>query len=89
MKPFFHRYDSHLRVHIFICVLSMILYRYTLWKLRDIKLSEGDITKMIRDMRMAFVKEANSNSVEKVLEHMTPEQIKIYTALNLDRYMPN
>ncbi|EQD40884.1 transposase IS4 family protein, partial [mine drainage metagenome] len=23
MKPLFHRYDSHLRVHIFICVLSM------------------------------------------------------------------
>ena len=52
-------------------------------------MSEGGITKMIRDMRLAFVKAANSNSVEKVLEHMTPEQIKIYAALNLDRYMPN
>ena len=57
--------------------------------MRDIKLSEGDITKMIRDMRLAFVKEANSNSVQKVLEKMTPEQIKIYSTLRLDRYIPN
>ncbi|MCL4383179.1 IS1634 family transposase [Candidatus Marsarchaeota archaeon] len=89
IKPFFHRDDFHLRVHIFICVLSMILYRYMLWKLRDIKLSDGNITKMIRDIRLAFIKGTNSNSVEKVLEHMTPEQIKIYTTLNLERYMLN
>ncbi|MCL4381191.1 MAG: hypothetical protein M1331_00910 [Candidatus Marsarchaeota archaeon] len=89
IKPFFHRDDFHLRVHIFICVLSMVLYRYMLWKLRDIKLSDSSITKMIQDIRLAFIKGTNSNSVEKVLEHMTPEQIKIYTALNLERYMLN
>ena len=89
IKPFFHRDDFHLRVHIFICVLSMILYRYMLWKLKDIKLSEGNTIKIIRDIRLVFIKETNSNSVEKVLEHMTPEQIKIYTTLNLERYMLN
>jgi len=89
MKPFFHRYDSHLRVHIFICVLSMVLYRYMLWKLKDFGLSELRVTKEIRDMKLAFVREEGSTSVKKVLETMTPEQIKIYAALRLDRYLPN
>jgi len=87
MKPFFHRYDSHLKVHIFICVLSMILYRYMLWKLKDLALSEQQITKEIRDMKLAFVKEAGSTSVKKVLETMTPEQIKIYNRLGLDQFI--
>jgi transposase len=89
MKPFFHRYDSHLRVHIFICILSMVLYRYMLWKLKDLRLSEQEVTKEMRDMRLAFLKQEGSSSVKAVLEKMTPEQIRIYTALNLDKYLPN
>lgn len=89
MKPFFHRYDSHLRVHIFICVMSMILYRYMLWKLKDIRLSEQDVTKEIKDMKLAFIRVNGSTSVTKVLETMTPKQIEIYNKLELRRYIPN
>ena len=60
IKPFFHRDDFHLRVHIFICVLSMILYRYMLWKLRGIRLTEQQITRGIREMKLAFIKEQES-----------------------------
>ena len=89
VKPFFHRYDSHIRVHVFICVLSMVLYRYMLWRLKGMGLTEQRIIEEIRSMRLAFVKEHGSTSVKKVLERMTPEQIEIYSALDLGRYMPN
>jgi len=89
MKPFFHRQDSHLRVHIFICVLSMILYRYMLWKLKALDLSEQRITEELKNMRLAFIKEKDSNSVKKVLENMTPEQVRLYFVLNLEKQMPN
>ncbi len=89
VKPFFHRYDSHIRVHVFICVLSMILYRYMLWRLKGMGLTEQRIIEEIRGMRLAFVKEHGSTSVKKVLERMTPEQIEIYSALDLGRYLPN
>ena len=89
MKPFFHRYDSHLRVHVFICILSMVLYRYMLWKLKYLELSERIITGDIRDMRLAFVKENDSAPLKGVLENMTPEQIEIYNKLELKRYVPN
>jgi len=89
MKPFFHQKDSHLRVHIFICVLSMIMYRYMLWKLKSLEMSENKITEEIKNMRLAFIKEKESNSVKKVIENMTPEQIKLYSELELDKYLPD
>jgi len=89
MKPFFHQKDSHLRVHIFICVLSMIMYRYMLWKLKSLEMSENKITEEIKNMRLAFIKEKESNSVKKVIENMTPEQIKLYSELESDKYLPD
>ncbi len=89
MKPFFHRQDSHLRVHIFICVLSMIMYRYMLWKLKELKLSEQKITEELKTMRLAFVKQKDSNSVKKIMENMTTEQIIIHSTLHLEKYLPN
>ncbi len=57
VKPFYHRKDTRLRAHIFICILSMLLYRYMLWKLKSLNLSETQIVKELREMRLAFVKE--------------------------------
>jgi len=89
VKPFNLRKDRRLKIHIFICVLSMVLYRYMIWKLKDLKLSENKINEELKSMRIAFVKQEGSNSVKKVLENMTPEQIEIYSALNLKRFLPN
>jgi len=89
IKPFNLRKDRRLKAHIFICVLSMILYRYMVWKLKDLKLSENRINEELKSMRIAFVKQEGSNSVKKVLENMTPEQIEIYSTLNLKRFLVN
>ena len=88
VKPFFSRRDPRLKVHVFICILSILLYRYMQWKLRDLKLSENRLNEELRDMRVAFVKQEGSNSVKTVLENMTAEQIGIYFALNLKQFIP-
>jgi transposase len=89
VKPIYFRKDKHIRMHIFICVLSIIFYRYMLWKLKSLKMTDKKITEEIRNMRLAFVKKDDSNSVKYVLENMTPEQIRIYIALGMERYLPN
>ncbi len=88
VKPFFHKKDSHLKVHIFICVLSIMMYRYMLWKLKDIPMSELTIVTELKNMRLGFVKQKDSNLVNKVLENMSPQQIKLYNALGLEKYLP-
>ena len=87
VKPIFHKKDSHIRVHIFICVLSLMMFRYMLWKLKCLNLSEQTIVNELRDMRLSFIKQKNSNIVKPVLESMTSEQIKLHNALNLEKYM--
>jgi transposase len=88
VKPIFHQKDSHIRVHLFICVLSMMLYRYMLWKLKELKMSEQTVVSELRTMRLGFVKQKDSNIVNKVLENMTPEQIRLYNTLGLEKYLP-
>lgn len=89
IKPFFSRKDPRLKVHIFICVLSMILYRYMQWRLKDMKLSENRLNDELKNMRLVFIKEEGLNSIRKVLENMSPEQMEIYSKLNLGKYLPN
>jgi len=89
VKPFFSRKDSRLKVHIFICIISILLYRYMQEKLKDLKLSEYRLNEELRNMRIAFIKQEGSNSVKTVLENMTHEQIEIYSVLNLKRYVVN
>lgn len=89
VKPFHLRKDTHTRVHIFICILSMLIYRYMQWKLKDMKLTENNLNEELKNMRIAFVKQEGSNSVKKVLENMTPEQMEIYSKLNLRAYLPD
>lgn len=89
VKPFFSRKDPSLKVHVFICVLSILLYRYMLWKLKDLQLSEYRLTEELRNMRISFIKQEGSNSVKTVLENMTSQQIEIYSALNLKKYLVN
>ncbi len=89
VKPIYSRLDDHLKAHIFVCVLSLTLYRYMLWKLKDLELSEKEIVKEIRSMRLAFVKQKDSNSVRKVLECMSKNQMEIYSRLRLGEFLPN
>ena len=89
IKPFYSRKDSRLKVHIFICILSMVLYRYMQWKLKSMNLSENCLNEELKSMRLAFVKQEGDNSIRRVLENMTLEQMNIFSKLNLGKYMLN
>ncbi len=89
VKPINHREDDHIRVHIFVCVLSIVFYRYMLWKLRNLDLSENQIVEELKKMRVAFVKQENTNKVQVVLENMTPNQIELYSQLKMKQFLPN
>lgn len=88
VKPIYSRLDNRLKAHIFVCVLSLIMYRYMIRKLKYLELSESRIIEEIKNMRIAFIKQENSNRIKKVMETMTKEQIQIYNTLKLERFLP-
>lgn len=88
VKPIYSRLDNRLKAHIFVCILSLIMYRYMVRKLKHLSLSEQTIVNELRNMRLGFIKQKDSNIVNHVLESMTPKQIQLYNALELEKYLP-
>lgn len=85
VKPLFSRLDSSIRVHMFLCVMGMLFYRYLFWKLRDFKLTGERILKGLEGIRIAVVKDGNK--VELVFEQMNLLQVKLVSTLKLDRFI--
>lgn len=84
VKPLFSRLDSSVRVHMFLCVMGMLLYRYLFWKLKDFKLTGERILKELEEIRLAVVK---GKKTRVVFEQMSPLQVRLLSELKLDRFM--
>lgn len=89
IKPIYSRKDNRIKIHIFICILSLILYRYMQLKLKDLNLSDTKLEHELNNMRIAFIKQENSKSIKTVIENMNKTQLEIYSKLDLGRYMSN
>jgi transposase len=88
IKPIYSRKDNRIKMHIFICILSLILYRYMQFKLKNLKLSDTKLEHELNNMRLAFIKQKNSKSIKTVIENMNKTQLEIYSKLDLGKYMP-
>ncbi|MDA2926115.1 IS1634 family transposase [Acidobacteria bacterium AH-259-O06] len=93
LRPQFHWTDQKIRVHVFICVIALMLVSL----LRRLLHAQGldlSIPRMlelladIREMVMLFPPEGarREPSIRTALTAMTAEQRRIYEALNLQRY---
>ena len=87
MKPFFSRLDCPVRVHVFLCVMAMLFYRYLFWKLRKkFDLTGQRILEELKGVRLAVVK-TDSGGPKLVFEAMTPLQARLFSSLDLGRFI--
>jgi transposase len=93
LRPQYHWTDQKMRVHVFTCVLALMLLsllRRELHK-KGIDLSIRRILELlndIREMAMIFPPQGPGRkpTIRTSLTKMSPEQRQIYEALGLDRY---
>jgi transposase len=86
LMPFWVRLDLSVRAHVFICVLGLLLYRYLLWRIGE-KLSIPSMVDILGRIRFTVV--ASREGKPKImLEEMDAEEVRIFTKLNLLRYIP-
>ncbi|MDP7081002.1 MAG: IS1634 family transposase [Candidatus Undinarchaeales archaeon] len=90
IMPIEVRKDNRVRVHVELCVWGMLFYRYLARKLKTmgIDVTFGRMIEELKDIRLAVVENKESNKIEIKLEEMNPLQARIFTALNLARYIP-
>jgi transposase len=93
IRPQFHWTDQKIRVHVFMCVLALMLLSLLNRELHreGIDLSIRRMVQLLRSIReivMLFPPQRprGETLVRTSLSRMTSEQSKIYTALNLSRY---
>jgi transposase len=87
IMPIFSRLDKSIRVHVFLCVMGMLFYRYLLWKLRRFKLSGQRIIEELEGIRICVVKQNGTGKGKLVFEEMTPLQARLFSFLDLGKFI--
>ncbi|MCX9076059.1 MAG: IS1634 family transposase [Candidatus Methanoperedens sp.] len=62
VPPFFMRKDGRIRVHVFLCVVGMLFYRYLARKVKFVGLSIKELEHQLDGIRVAFLKDKGTNS---------------------------
>ena len=87
--PINHHMDFNIRAHIFLCIIGMIFYRYMAWKCKHLRWSLRQLVEELEGIRVAIVKQKSGGKVEIVLEEMDAKQARLFSLLDLGKFMPN
>ena len=84
IKPIFHQKDCRIKVHVFLCVIGLVFYRYLLWKLKKTNemLSKTRVIEKLEGIRVALV-ESEDQGAKLVFEQMDVDQMRLFTTLHL------
>lgn len=87
LTPIWHRKDDHIRAHVFMCVMGLLFVRYLSYKLKDLGLSDELLFHELAQIRVGLVTRADLKDPEIVVEDMTPIQARIFSKLDMGRYL--
>jgi transposase len=87
LTPIWHRKDDHIRAHVFMCVMGLFFVRYISYRLGDLGISDEQIFQELSRIRVGLVAHNDLKTPQIVVEDMTPIQARIFTKLDLGRYL--
>ncbi len=82
-----HHKDFNIRAHIFLCVIGMIFYRYLAWKCKFLGLSLRRLVEELDGIHVALVQGKTGGKVELVVEEMDVRQARLFSLLDLGKFM--
>lgn len=86
VKPLNHRLDRTIKVHVWLCMLGLLLYRYCLWLVQKEKLGVESFVEALDGIRVGFVSLRNG-VVQQVVERMPVVSSTLYGAFGMDRFL--
>lgn len=87
VPPFYVRKDNRIRVHVFLCVMGMLFYRYLARRVKNLGLSIKELNHQLEGIRVAFLQNKETNQVNLVVEEMNVIQAKLFSVLELSDFM--
>ena len=90
IPPIYLQDDDHIKVHIFLCVMGLVFYRYLMWKSNklDEKLSGTKVIETLEKIRVVLSQRDDKNVTLK-FEEMSIDQIRLFSTLNLGEVLKN
>jgi len=85
--PLNHHKDFNIRTHIFLCIIGMIFYRYLAWKCKHPGLSLKRIVEELEGIRVTLVQGKTGGKVEMVVEEMDAKQAKLFSLLEMGKFI--
>ena len=90
LKPVYVRKDVKIRAHFFLCVIGLLLYNYLLYLIDDQELTIQRLASNLEKIRMGLIYNGKEGkNAEFVIEEMNKESAKIFTKLQLEKYIPS
>ncbi|MEW5937873.1 MAG: IS1634 family transposase, partial [Candidatus Thermoplasmatota archaeon] len=88
VMPQWHRTDPRIKVHVFLCIVGLTMYRYLLWKLRDTEMSVYELDKALKGIRVGFVTlNGKERKVQQIVEEMRPNAARVFSKLDIGRFV--
>jgi transposase len=93
LKPTYVRRDVKIRAHVFLCILGLLLYNYTLHIINDPTLTMKQLSQYLDQMRLGLVFTEEENDKRKkradfVIEDMNKSTAEVFTKLQLGQFIP-
>ena len=85
VKPIWLQKDKRIKVHIYLCVMGLIFYRYMMWKLKkqDETLSDTKVIEKLEKIRVILAKRDNEPVTLKY-EEIDQDQMRLLISLKLE-----
>jgi transposase len=89
VTPIFHWKDLPIKVHIFLCVIGLLFYRYMLWKLRGEGGSLIQLVHALERIRIGVMVSKETRKVRHVVEEMDAGEARLFNRFRMDRWVQN
>lgn len=82
VKPVYHRLDRTIKVHVWLCLIALMFFRYTIWKTRKYGLTVNELIQALDKIRIAAVKQ-EGKGVKHMLERLDKDALALVQELEI------
>ena len=86
--PVNHHKDTNIRVHTFLCITGLLFYRYLAYRCKHYHISLKQLVEALEGIRIALAKDgAGGRGLELIVEEMNSTQARLFSHLNLGKFI--
>ena len=82
IKPVYHRLDKTIKVHVWLCLMALLFFRYIIWKTRRYGLSVKELITALDRIRIVAVKQ-EGRGVKYMLERLDKDALALVQDLGI------